>query len=216
VASTLTPTPRGRCWWPDRRRARLRPDLVYPPHKARLAARFLVNDAVVTQFAPGTQPAAGSFPARNQLIRGLSLGVLVTEAPEASGALITTRFAAEQGRDVFAVPANISISRRSSVGCSRLIQNGATLVQDVNDILSQLNLHLVLQQMDMRELLPKYATAAVLLARLTAAVEPQHIDELCRASGLPVAAVAAAAVPVMMDLTGLVRLVGPMTYVPAH
>jgi DNA processing protein len=188
------------------------PDLVYPPENSRLAARIIESGALVTVFPPGTQPDAGNFPARNRLISGLSLGVLVTEAPEASGALIITRFAAEQGRDVFAVPANIS--SRSSAGCNRLIQDGAILVLEVNDILSELNLHLVPQQMEMRELLPENDTESALLGRLSAAGEPQHIDELCRATGLPVAAVSAALV--MMDLKGLVRLAGPMTYASAR
>ncbi len=188
------------------------PDLVYPPENARLAARIVEIGALVTEFAPGTQPDAGNFPARNRLISGLSLGVLVTEAPETSGALITTRFAAEQGRDVFAVPANIS--SRSSVGCNRLIQDGAVLVLEVNDVLSALNLHLVPQQLEMRELLPENDTEAVLLDLLSGAGEPQHIDALCRTSGLQVAAVSAALV--MMELKGLVRLAGPMTYATAR
>lgn len=99
----------------------------------------------MTEFAPGTQPEPGNFPARNRLISGLSLGVLVTEAPEDSGALITTRFAAEQGRDVFAVPGNITT--RASRGCNRLLQDGAKLVLEVSDITDELNLHLVPQQM---------------------------------------------------------------------
>jgi DNA processing protein len=105
------------------------PDLVYPPENARLAARIVEAGAVVTEFAPGTQPDAGNFPARNRLISGLSLGVVVTEAPEVCGALITTRFAAEQGRDAFAVPGNIY--NRSSIGTNRLIQDGAKLVQNL-------------------------------------------------------------------------------------
>jgi DNA processing protein len=123
------------------------PDLVYPPDNAKLAARILERGALVTEFPPGTQPEAGNFPARNRLISGLSLGVLVTEAPEQSGALITTRFAAEQGRDVFAVPGNIT--HRGSVGANRLIQDGAKLVLATEDILTELNLHLVPQQAEM-------------------------------------------------------------------
>ncbi|HZC77381.1 MAG TPA: DNA-processing protein DprA, partial [Ktedonobacterales bacterium] len=184
------------------------PDLVYPPENARLAARIVEAGAVVTEFAPGTQPDAGNFPARNRLISGLSLGVVVTEAPEASGALITTRFAAEQGRDVFAVPGNIY--NRSSIGTNRLIQDGAKLVQDVNDVLAELNLHLVPQQLELRELLPENETEAALLALLEAGGEARHVDELRRLSGLAVASVSGTLV--MMELKGMVRLVGPMTY----
>ena len=190
------------------------PDLVYPPENAKLAARIVEQGAVITEFPPGTQPEAGNFPARNRLISGLSLGVLVTEAPETSGALITTRFAAEQGRDVFAVPGNVT--SRASVGANRLIQDGATMVLEVGDIISELNLHLAPQQMEMlelRETLPENASEARLLALLDVSDEPQHIDDLCRASGMPVAEVSGTLV--MLELKGLARLAGPMTYVKA-
>ncbi|HEU4783811.1 MAG TPA: DNA-processing protein DprA [Ktedonobacterales bacterium] len=190
------------------------PDLVYPPENAKLAARIVEQGAVITEFPPGTQPEAGNFPARNRLISGLSLGVLVTEAPETSGALITTRFAAEQGRDIFAVPGNVT--SRSSVGANRLIQDGAKMVLEVGDILSELNLHLAPQQMELlelREALPENASEARLLALLDASDEPGHIDDLCRASGLPVAEVSGTLV--MLELKGLVRLVGPMIYTKA-
>jgi DNA processing protein len=190
------------------------PDLVYPPENAKLAVRIVEQGAVITEFPPGTQPEAGNFPARNRLISGLSLGVLVTEAPETSGALITTRFAAEQGRDIFAVPGNVT--SRSSVGANRLIQDGAKMVLEVGDILSELNLHLAPQQLELlelREALPENASEARLLALLDASDEPGHIDDLCRASGLPVAEVSGTLV--MLELKGLVRLVGPMTYVKA-
>jgi DNA processing protein len=174
------------------------PDLVYPPDNAKLAARILEQGALVTEFPPGTQPEAGNFPARNRLISGLSLGVLVTEAPEQSGALITTRFAAEQGRDVFAVPGNIT--NRGSIGANRLIQDGAKLVLTTDDILTELNLHMVPQQMELREVLPENDLEAQLLALLGATGDPQHIDDLCRASSLPVAQVSGALV--MMALKG--------------
>ena len=138
--------------------------------------------------------------------------MLVTEAPESSGALITTRFAAEQGRDVFAVPGNAT--SRGSLGCNRLIQDGAKLVIEPLDITTELNLHLVPQQMELREALPENPTEARLLGALDESGEPQHIDELCRATGLPVAEVSGALV--MMELKGLTRLVGPMTYIRAR
>jgi len=108
----------------------------------------------------------------------------------------------------FAVPGNIV--NRSSVGCNRLIQDGAKLVLEAADITTELNLHLVPQQLELREVLPENATEADLLKQLDAAGEPRHIDELCRQTGLPVAQVSGTLV--MLELKGLVRLVGPMTY----
>ncbi len=184
------------------------PDLVYPPDNARLAARIVEQGAVVTEFPPGTQPDAGNFPARNRIISGLSLAVLVTEAPEASGALITARFAAEQGRDIFAVPGNIT--SRGSTGTNLLIQDGAKLILTAEDALAELNLSMAPQQQELRELLPEDETEAALITCLRAAGDPQHIDDLCRAAGLPVARVSGALA--MMELKGMVSLVGPMTY----
>ncbi len=188
------------------------PDLVYPPENARLAARIVEQGAVVTEFPPGAQPEAGNFPARNRIISGLSLAVLVTEAPEVSGALITARFAAEQGRDVFAVPG--AITSRGSGGTNRLIQDGAKLIMATEDALAELNLNMAPQQIELRELLPADKTEAALMTILRAAGDPQHIDDLCRASGMPVAQVSGALV--MMELKGMALLVGPMTYALAR
>ncbi|MEO7002747.1 MAG: DNA-processing protein DprA [Ktedonobacterales bacterium] len=190
------------------------PDLVYPPENAKLAARIVEEQggAIVTEFAPGVQPEAGNFPARNRIISGLSLAVLVAEAPESSGALITARFAAEQGRDILAVPG--AITNRASAGANRLIQDGAKLVMEVGDVLAELNLHMapqeIAQQLELATLLPENDIEAQLVALLIASAEPQHIDELCRASGLPVATISGALV--MMELKGMARLVGPMMY----
>lgn len=200
------------------------PDLVYPPENAKLAARIIEQGALVTEFAPGTQPELGNFPARNRLISGLSLAVLVTEAPADSGALITARFAGEQGRDVFAVPGNIN--SRASTGANRLIQDGAKRVLGIGDVLSELNLHLVpppdegddLFQAAPAEQLalslgapqPENETEAQVLGGLSRDGQPRHIDELCRALGLPVATVSGTLV--LLELRGMVRLTGPMTY----
>jgi DNA processing protein len=188
------------------------PDLVYPPENARLAARIIESGAILTEFAPGTQPEAGNFPARNRLISGLALAVLVTEAPAESGALITTRFAAEQGRDVLAVPGNATA--RGSYGANRLIQDGARLVLATADVLAELNLHLVPQQLELRAALPENDTEGQLLDLLAASGDPLHADELCRASGLPIAAVSSTLV--MLELKGLVRQLAPMTYARAR
>jgi DNA processing protein len=188
------------------------PDLVYPPENARLAARIVEGGAILTEFSPGTQPEAGNFPARNRLISGLALAVLVAEAPADSGALITARFAAEQGRDVLAVPGNITA--RSSYGANKLIQDGARLVLEAADVLAELNLHLVPQQLELREAIPENATEGRLLDLLAAGGEPLHADELCRQSGLPIAEVSGTLV--MLELKGLVRQLAPMTYARAR
>lgn len=182
------------------------PDLVYPPEHAKLAERILGNGAIVSEFAVGTPPEAGKFPARNRIISGLSLAILVTEAPEGSGAIITAGFAGEQGRDVMAVPG--PIFNRTSMGCNRLIQSGALCVMSADDITNALNLHMVPQQLEMRDLLPADPTEARLLALLES--EPRHVDDLCRLAELPAATVTS--VLMMLELKGQVRSLGNMTY----
>lgn len=185
-------------------------DIIYPPENARLAAEIVERGALISVYPLGTQPEAGNFPPRNRIISGLSLGVVIVEAGESSGALITADYALEQGREVFAVPGNIT--SRMSRGTNRLIQQGAKPVMGVEDILEELNLTMVPEQLAMRELLPENATEKALLQHLSQ--EPTHIDELCQASGLPVAEVSAALT--MMELKGLVRQVGGMHYVVAR
>jgi DNA processing protein len=111
-------------------------DVVYPPENRRLALQIERQGALLSQFAPGTPPLSFHFPARNRTLAGLALGVVVVEAPERSGALITAGFAADLGREVFAVPG--PIGAQTSRGPHRLIQDGAKLVQDWMDIVAEL------------------------------------------------------------------------------
>lgn len=182
-------------------------DSVYPPENERLAREIMENGALLSEYPLGTRPRAENFPRRNRILSGLSLGVLITEAGETSGAMITARMALEQNREVFAVPG--SILSPASRGTNNLIQEGAKLVRDYTDILEELNLTTVTRQMEMREILPESDTESLLLRQLSA--EPTHIDEVCRKSGLPAAEVSGTLA--MMELKGLVKQVGTMNYV---
>jgi DNA processing protein len=110
-------------------------DRIYPPEHAELAQAIAASGAVITEAENGTLPLPGRFPVRNRIISGLSLGVVVVEAAQRSGALITARVAGEQGREVFCVPG--SIENPLAVGGHQLIKDGAKLVQTVEDVLEE-------------------------------------------------------------------------------
>ncbi len=185
-------------------------DIVYPPEHAKLAREIIEHGALISEYPLGIQPRGDYFPRRNRIMSGISLGVLVIEGDVKSGAMITARLAVEQNRDVFAVPG--SIFSPQSRGTNDLIQEGAKLVQKVEDVLEELNLTMVPQQIEMKELIPATDTEADLLRHITK--EPVHIDEVCRESGLPVSTVSS--ILAMMELKGLVRQMGPMAYVLAR
>ncbi|HDS16864.1 MAG TPA: DNA-protecting protein DprA [Proteobacteria bacterium] len=107
-------------------------DLVYPAVHRHLSARITENGALLTEFPPGTVPNKGNFPRRNRLVSGLACGVVVVEAGERSGSLITARLALEQGREVFAVPGPPGMP--GSRGVNRLLKDGAQLLESVDDI----------------------------------------------------------------------------------
>ncbi len=186
-------------------------DTVYPAENRGLAEEIVGAGAVISEYPLGTKPERRNFPPRNRIISGLSLGTLITQAGNGSGALITAYFALEQNREVFAVPG--SILDRGCYGTNRLIQQGeAKLVQDVADVLEELNLTMVSQQAEVRAVVPENRTEAQLLKLLSE--EPLHVDELGRGSGLPIAQVTGTLA--LMELKGLVRQTGGMHYVLAR
>ena len=187
-------------------------DTIYPTDNLGLARRIVESGqgALVTEFPLGIKPDGRNFPARNRIISGLSQGILVTEAPKQSGALITANFALEQGRDVFGVPN--SIYSPGSVGVNKLIQDGAHLVTNVQDILMALNLFLVPQHVEIQAALPDNSEERTLLALLSH--DPRHVDEIIRDSGLPTTVVSSTLM--MMELKGMIRQFGGMQYVLAR
>jgi len=111
---------------------------IYPPQNMDLYKEIAATGAVITEYEDDMPPLAQHFPARNRIISGLSLGIVVVEAARNSGALITANFAAEQGRTVFAVPGKVS--SQTSSGTNDLIKDGARLIQSVDDIMEELNI----------------------------------------------------------------------------
>lgn len=185
-------------------------DIVYPAENVNLAREIMETGALMSEYPLGTRPKADNFPRRNRIMSGISLGVLAVEAGERSGALITTDQALSQDREVFAVPG--SIFSLYSKGTNRLIQQGAKLVRNHIDILEELNLAVISQQLEMKDLLPENETEHLLLNQLCG--EPVHIDDLCRKSGLLPSIVSSTLT--MMELKGIVKHVGSMNYVLAR
>ncbi len=191
-------------------------DVAYPRRHAGLAARIRASGAIVSEFLPGTEARPEFFPRRNRILAGLSLGTLVIEAAERSGALITARLAAEAGREVFAVPG--SIHNPLARGCHRLIRQGAALVEDAREVIEALAPVATELADALRARLnePDLADAAVAAVngsgpvldpeqrKLLAALghDPVGIDALAQRTGLTVAELSS--MLLLMELHGLV------------
>jgi DNA processing protein len=182
-------------------------DRIYPPENRHLAEHIKENGSLVTEYSPNTPPEASNFPQRNRLISGMSLAVVVIEAGIKSGALITAAFAADQGREVFAVPGNITSP--GSMGTNRLIQDGAYPLLNAEQVLETLELTMVAEHRSARVVLPSDSLEAQLFETL--GEEPLHIDEITNRTELSVEKVAATLA--LMELKGMVRQVGGMQYV---
>ncbi len=158
-------------------------DRIYPAKHKSLAHQISTRGALVSEFSIGTSPIANNFPRRNRIISGLSLGTLVVEASIKSGTMITAKLAADQGKEVFAIPS--SIHNPLSQGCHQLIKQGAKLVENIEDIVEELSLDLEVPLSDHNA--PIYTkdvdnTPSVLLKCLS--YEAISIDEMVEKSGL--------------------------------
>lgn len=180
------------------------PDIIYPPEHRLLAERIVEQGAVLSDYPPGRKPDAQNFPARNRIISGLSLGVVLVEAPERSGALITADFAADQGRDVFVVPGNVTSA--ASAGSNRLLRDGARPVTSAADVLEDLRLGN--EAAPVQVALPLDDDERRVVALLGS--EPVHIDDVAAQAGMEIAQ--AAVVLMTLELGGAVRNVGAQHY----
>ena len=184
---------------------------VYPSRNLKLAEKIVEQGGVmISEYPIGTPPLKQNFPYRNRIISGLSLGVLIIEAPEDSGALITARYALEQNREVFALPG--SIYSQNSSGPNNLIKMGAKLITSGADILESLNLMQATEFIEAKKIVPDTKEEALILEHLSC--EPIHIDKLVELTKLNAATINS--VLVMMEMKGKVRDLGGMSYVIAR
>ncbi|OGL47824.1 MAG: DNA protecting protein DprA [Candidatus Schekmanbacteria bacterium RBG_16_38_10] len=179
-------------------------NMIYPQENSRLAENISKSGAVISEFPMKMPPHRENFPVRNRIISGLSIGTLVIEASEKSGALITAKQALEQGREVFAIPGNVN--SRNSKGTNALIKEGAKLVEDVEDIISELNLpqkSKTKQSEEVSRKLQVNLSEEEMIIYTVINENPIHIDVITKESNLPVNRVSA--ILLALEMNGVIR-----------
>lgn len=179
---------------------------VYPSSNRYLIDKIISSQgAVISEYPVGTAPTKYTFPMRNRIISGLAKGVLVIEAPESSGALITAKYALDQNRDVFAIPG--SIYSHNSKGVNNLIKQGAKLITGADDILQEFNIQVILQETKNEPAISQEEEKIVfnLLSK-----EPLHIDKIKQLSKLNINVLSSALT--MLEIKGLIKDIGGKHY----
>jgi DNA processing protein len=181
---------------------------IYPSSNRYLAQNIIEhNGTIISEFPIGTMPLKHNFPTRNRIIAGLSLGTLVIEAAESSGALITAYIALEQNREVFAVPG--SLFNRNSIGTHKLIQKGAKLVTGFQDILDELNLNDVKSYVSNQQVLPATSEEKLILGHISH--DPTHVDQIIKNTQLPASLVSGCLS--LMEMKGMIKNLGGQNYI---
>ncbi len=176
---------------------------IYPSENLNLVKKIISSGgAVISEYEPGTKSEIWFFPERNRIIAGLSQGVLVVEAPEKSGALITARVALEQNREVFAIPG--SIFSKNSYGTNNLIKSGAKMVTTVDDILEELNLTDLKTEKEIKEEENLAEEEKIVLKIIEK--EPIHIDKICKISKM--AAGQVLSIVSVLEIRGIIKNIG--------
>ena len=186
-------------------------DVVYPSENKELMKRICKNGAVVSEYLPGTPPIAFNFPVRNRIISGMSLGVVVIEANDKSGSLITANYALEQGKEVFAVPGNID--SENSTGTNKLIRDGAKIVLELGDILDELKISRSANNSFCKKSV-KINTSTLDADEKSIVKEleqgPVHIDTIARACNLSIHSTGS--ILVMLEMKGFVEQLPGKSY----
>lgn len=181
---------------------------IYPKSNLKLSQDIIdKGGAIISEFPIEAPPLSHHFPQRNRIISGLSLGSLIVEANEKSGALITARFALEQNREVFAIPG--SIFSPASIGPNNLIKQGARVVTCAEDILDALDLEKQNNYIENKTIIPETEEEKIILSFLSH--EPTHINEIIRLSKFNSGVVSSTLI--LMEMKGMVKNIGGMEYV---
>ena len=181
---------------------------IYPSSNRQIAKEIANCGCVISEYPIGTPPLKQNFPARNRIISGISKGLLVIEASQTSGSLITARFALEQNREVFAVPGNIY--SKNSEGTNNLIKMGAKSACKIQDILEEFNFELSPEIKEAKKIIPDSPEEEIVLNNLSFD-EALHIDKLALATQIKTASLSS--ILTLMEIKGMIKDVGAMRYV---